>query len=85
MIIPIFFYWHPSFNIEEYYAIPEFSVCYIKTEEAFNLIKAIRIWAEEEMSDSVFEGEGWYDISAWNGFYKIKEEERLTISDFLTY
>ena len=64
-------YWLPDLITNNYYVVSDFDFFYIKTEQAFNLLKSIRTVVEEDYILGEWEGEGWYDFRSYDEIEKI--------------
>lgn len=71
-------YWLPNLKANQYYAISDFDFFYIKTEQAFNLLKSIRTIVDEDYILGDWEGEGWYDFRSYDEIEKIHSYEETT-------
>lgn len=72
---PEIFYWHPQFNIDHYTVATGLDFFYIRTVEAFNLLKSIKSWDIESEVFGEFSGEGWYDFRSFDEIYKISPDD----------
>lgn len=71
-------YWLPDSIVNHYYAISDFDFFYIKTEQAFNLLKSIKTFAEDDTILGEWEGEGWYDFRSYDEIEKIHSYDETT-------
>lgn len=80
---PKILYWHPQLNVGHYYAVAGLDFFYIKTVEAFNLLKSIKSWDIEDKVYGEFYGEGWYDFRSFDEIYKISPPDEVIILRYL--
>lgn len=76
---PKIFYWHPQFNIDHYTVATGLDFFYIRTVEAFNLLKSIKSWDIEDTVYGEFYGEGWYDFRSFDEIYKIPSDDVIIL------
>lgn len=79
---PKIFYWHPQLNVDHYTVVTGLDFFYIRTVEAFNLLKSIKSWDIEDEVFGGFSGEGWYDFRSFDEIYKIPSYD-VTILRYL--
>ena len=76
---PKILYWHPQLNVGHYYAVADLDFFYIRTVEAFNLLKSIKSWDIDDKVCGEFYGEGWYDFRSFDEIYKIPPDDVITL------
>ena len=76
---PKIWYWHPQLNVGHYYAVADLDFFYIRTVEAFNLLKSIKSWDIDDKVYGEFYGEGWYDFRSFDEIYKIPPDDVIIL------
>ena len=76
---PKILYWHPQLNVGHYYAVVDLDFFYIRTVEAFNLLKSIKSWDINYKVYGEFYGEGWYDFRSFDEIYKIPLDDVIIL------
>ena len=76
---PKILYWHPQLNVGHYYAVADLDFFYIRTVEAFNLLKSIKSWDIDDKVYGEFYGEGWYDFHSFDEIYKIPPDDVIIL------
>lgn len=76
---PKILYWHPQLNVGHYYAVVDLDFFYIRTVEAFNLLKSIKSWDINYKVYGEFYGEGWYDFRSFDAIYKISPDDVIIL------
>lgn len=78
------YYWLPDLIVNHYSDISGFDFFYIRTEQAFNLLKSIKAFS---LGDSVlgeWGGEGWYDFRPYGEIERISDcEDNIVLLNFL--
>ena len=72
-------YQHPQLNVGHYYAVADLDFFYIRTVEAFNLLKSIKSWDIDDKVYGEFYGEGWYDFRSFDEIYKIPPDDVIIL------
>ena len=78
------YYWLPDLIPNHYFVIADFDFFYIKTEQAFNLLKSIKTWNSGDNILGEWGGEGWYDFRSYDKIEQINDcEDNTTLLNFL--
>lgn len=78
------YYWLPDSIPNHYFVIADFDFFYIKTEQAFNLLKSIKTWNSDDNILGEWGNEGWYDFRSYDKIEQISDcEDNTTLLNFL--
>ena len=78
------YYWLPDLIVNHYFTISDFDFFYIRTEQAFNLLKSIKTWNLKDTVLGGWSGEGWYDFRSYEEIERISVcEDNMVLLNFL--
>ena len=78
------YYWLPDLIVNHYSDISDFDFFYIRTKEAFNLLKSIKAFTLGDSILGEWGGEGWYDFRPYEEIEQINDcEDNIVLLNFL--
>ena len=78
------YYWLPDLTVNHYSDISDFDFFYIRTKEAFNLLKSIKAFTLGDSILGEWGGEGWYDFRSYEEIERINDfEDNIVLLNFL--
>lgn len=78
------YYWLPDLIVNHYSDISDFDFFYIRTKEAFNLLKSIKVFTLGDSILGEWGGEGWYDFRPYEEIERINDfEDNIVLLNFL--
>lgn len=78
------YYWLPDLIVNHYSDISDFDFFYIRTKEAFNLLKSIKAFTLGDSILGEWGGEGWYDFRPYGEIERINDcEDNIVLLNFL--
>lgn len=76
--------WLPDLIVNHYSDISGFDFFYIRTKEAFNLLKSIKAFTLGDSILGEWGGEGWYDFRPYEEIERINDcEDNIVLINFL--